>query len=93
MATLQEYHSCVKEFKNISKSTFFYPLEPLCCKKRQKSPCQETGLGNRGRLKDLNDTKLVLDEHTCSISRASNLTGTFLVISYSKAALVLNNEI
>ena len=25
-------------------------LEPVCCKKRQKSPNQETGLGNRGRL-------------------------------------------
>jgi hypothetical protein len=29
----------------------------------KKSPNQETGLGNRGRLKDLYDTKLVLSEH------------------------------
>ena len=39
-----------------------HTLEPLCCKKWQKSPCQETGLGNKGRLKVLNDTKLVLNE-------------------------------
>ena len=39
-------------------------LEPFCCKKQQKrSPIQETGLGNRERLKVLNDTKLVLNEH------------------------------
>ena len=25
-------------------------LEPVCCKKRQKSPNQENGLGNRGHL-------------------------------------------
>ena len=31
--------------------------------KQQKSPNQETGLGNRRRLKVLNDTKLVLNEH------------------------------
>ena len=36
-------------------------LEQVCCKKQQKSPNQETGLGNRGRLKDLNGTKLVLN--------------------------------
>ena len=35
-------------------------LKPVCCKKRQKSPNQETSLGNRGHLKVLNDTKLVL---------------------------------
>ena len=29
-------------------------LEPVCCKKRQKSPNQETGLGIRGQLKVLN---------------------------------------
>ena len=40
-----------------------YILEPVCCKKRQKSPIQETGLGNRGYLKALKDTKLVLNEH------------------------------
>ena len=37
-------------------------LEPFCCKKLQnKSPNQETGLGNRGHLKVLKDTKLLLD--------------------------------
>ena len=36
-----------------------------CCKKRQ-SPEQEAGLGNRGRLKVLNDTKLVINEHSSS---------------------------
>ena len=38
-------------------------IEPVCCKKRQKSPNQETGFDNRGHLKLLNDTKLVLNEH------------------------------
>ena len=38
-------------------------LEPVCCKKRQKSPNQETGLGNRGHLKVLKNTKLVLIEY------------------------------
>ena len=39
-------------------------LEPVCCKKWQKkSPNQEIDLGNRGHLKVLNDTKLVLNEH------------------------------
>ena len=38
-------------------------LEPVCCKNGRKSPNQETGLGNRGFLKVLNDTKLVLNEH------------------------------
>ena len=38
-------------------------LEPVCCKKRQKSPNQETGLGNRGTLEALIDTKLILNEH------------------------------
>ena len=37
-------------------------VEPSCCKKRQKSPNQETGLRNRGRLKVLNDTKLILSD-------------------------------
>ena len=35
-------------------------LEPVCCKKRQKSPNQETGLGTRGHL-ILNITKLILN--------------------------------
>ena len=34
-----------------------------CCKKWQKSLNQETGLGNRGHLKVLNNTKLVLNDH------------------------------
>ena len=38
----------------------FY-VEPSCCKKRQKSPNQETGLGNRGRMNALNNTKLILE--------------------------------
>ena len=37
-------------------------LEPSCYKKQQKSPNQETGLGNRGSLKVLNDTKLILKD-------------------------------
>jgi hypothetical protein len=41
-----------------------HKIEPCCCKKQQKkSPNQETGLGSRGRLNVLNDTKLVLNEH------------------------------
>ena len=43
---------------------YFYCFQKRsCCKKRQKSPNQETGLGNRGHLKVMNDTKLVLNEH------------------------------
>ena len=37
-------------------------LEPVCCKKRQKSPNQETGLGNRRPLEALNDAKLILND-------------------------------
>ena len=38
-------------------------LEPSCCKNLQKkSPNQETGLENRGRLMVLNDTKLILSK-------------------------------
>ena len=40
-----------------------FKLEPSYCKKWQKSPNQETGLGTRERLKVLNDTKLVLNDH------------------------------
>ena len=35
----------------------------LAVRRGKKSPCQETGLGNRGHLKVLNHTKLVLNEH------------------------------
>ena len=38
-------------------------LEPPCCKKCQKSPCQGTGLGNRGPIKAMNNTKLILNDH------------------------------
>ena len=38
-------------------------LEPSRCKKWQKSPGQETGLGKRGPLKVLNGTKFVLNEY------------------------------
>ena len=45
------------------KHTYYYILlEPSCCKKCQKSPSQETDLGNRGRLKVLGDTKLILND-------------------------------
>ena len=36
-------------------------LEPVCCKKRQKSSCPVTGLWSRGPLKILNGIKLTLD--------------------------------
>ena len=36
-------------------------LEPHCCKKQSKSPCQDTDLGKREPLKALNDTKLILN--------------------------------
>ena len=39
-----------------------FELEPSCRKKRQKSPNQETGLGNRGCLKVLIVTKLILND-------------------------------
>ena len=41
-------------------------LEPVCCKKRQKIVPElrpVTGLGNKGPLKVLNGTKLILDDH------------------------------
>ena len=38
-------------------------LELSCCKKRQKkNPVQETFLGGWGRLKVLNDTKLIIND-------------------------------
>ena len=39
----------------------------------KKSPCQETGLGNRGRLKVLNDTKLVLNEHEWPLNHLGSI--------------------
>ena len=47
------------DFKTIFSS---HLLEPSCCKKWQKSPNQETCLGNRGHLKVVNDTKLILND-------------------------------
>ena len=77
------------------------PLEPSCCKKQQqKSPRQEAGLGNRGRLMVLNNTKLILNllrGHSCSFRtnlvsslfpKPVSCPGLFFVISYSKRALV-----
>ena len=32
-----------------------FMLEPVCCKKLQKSPIHETGLGNREPLETLNE--------------------------------------
>ena len=39
-------------------------LEPVCCKKQQKKflTSAVTGLRNRGPLKDLNDSKLIVYE-------------------------------
>ena len=45
--------------------------EPRGVRSGKKSPNQETGLGNRGRLKVLNDTKLVLNEHELFINPVS----------------------
>ena len=46
----------------VSFDRFNFFLEPFCFKKPQKSPGQENGLGNRGPLKVLNDTKLILND-------------------------------
>ena len=48
--------------KNLPSSQGTGPLEPVCCKKRQKSSLTVTGLGTRGPLKILNGTKLILDD-------------------------------
>ena len=42
--------------------TEMHKLKPVCFKKRQKSPNQETGLvdRDRGSLDALNDTELIL---------------------------------
>ena len=76
-----------------------YVLEPVCCKKRQKIV---TGLGNKGPLKVLNGTKLILDDHgnnldsfRISLESFRSFRGpllhkpvTIFAISYSKPALV-----
>ena len=53
---------CVK--RTICKNCLYLSihLELPYCKKCKKSPCQDTGLGNRGPLKALNDTKLILND-------------------------------
>ena len=51
-------------------------LESSCCKKlqkRRKSSNQETVLGNRGFLKVLNDTKLVLSEHEWPLNHLGSI--------------------
>ena len=52
----------VVEFQARGYKITFLALELVCWKKRQKSPNQETGLGNRVRLKVLNVTKLILND-------------------------------
>ena len=44
--------------------TYVYMLDPVCCKKWQKIVPEwpVTGLWNRGPLKDLKDSKLILNE-------------------------------
>ena len=57
-------------FRISSQKQMVFCLEPSCYKKRQKSPNQATGLGNRGPLKVLNGTKLIPNDkqgHSCSI--------------------------
>ena len=73
----------------------------LTVRKAKKSPNQETGLGNRGRLKVLNVTKLILKDEleliqdqfgiiqslqTFPIPQTSFVVGTFFDASYSKTA-------
>ena len=45
-----------------SNPSRYYVEQSCTCNKREKSPGQETGLKNRGRLKVLNDTKLILND-------------------------------
>ena len=59
---LTHFQGLKLSFQSPRKYLVFKILEPSCCKKRQKSPNQETGLGNRGRLKVLNDTNLILND-------------------------------
>jgi hypothetical protein len=55
---LQLSHSKMLNFFHILGTI----LEPVCCKKRQKNPNQETGLVNSGPQEDLNDTKLIVND-------------------------------
>ena len=43
-------------------SDIYTTLEPICCKKQQKCSWPVTGLQNKGPLKDLNDSKLIVYE-------------------------------
>ena len=79
-------------------------LEPVCCKKQQKkSSWPVTGLQNRGPLKDLNDSKLIVQGQCPWSSRINFIPfrifrgplfhkpvtgqGIFFAVSYSKPAL------
>ena len=80
-------------------------LEPVCCKKRQKIVPEQlsTGLKSRGPLKDLKDSKLILNELFPWSSRISlvpfrtfrgllfpktvTAQELFVAVSYSKPAL------
>ena len=72
-------------------------LEPSCCKKWQKSPCQETGVGNSGprTTEDTEwcqiDPKLfgIIQKLQTSplLNQTSILTETFFATSYSKETL------
>ena len=62
---LQVSVAVANEVANECLAGFFCPkavslLESVCCKKRQKIV---PGLGNKGPLKVLNGTKLILDDH------------------------------
>ena len=92
-----EWEAFKFQWHSFNKLNWKISLEPVCCKKRQKSPNQGTGLGNRGHLKVLNDTKLVLN-HLGSIWYHSQplevpyfpnqfLGWDFFAVSYSKPAL------
>ena len=56
------------DFQRISYDSLLFTwitimhLEPVCCKKQQKSSWPVTGLRDRGPLKDLNDSKLIVYE-------------------------------
>ena len=50
----------LKKYLNLLDVTY---QSQFAVRHSKKSSNQETGLGNRGHLKVLNDTKLVLNEH------------------------------
>ena len=85
----------------------YYNQNCLAVRSGKKSPNQETGLGNRGCLKVLNDIKFVLNEHesliiqdqfgiiqsiqSFPIFQTSFLVGTFFAASYSKLFFEFEN--